>query len=64
MNFKKFISICIITLIGFISKVSAVTVWTVNQTKDTADHPITQIEGSRSILDVISFVNNYLWFAI
>lgn len=64
MKFKKIIAICTITLIGFISKVSAVTVRTLSKTKNTADNDLTQIDGSRSILDIISFINNYLWFAI
>lgn len=63
-NIKKLTSIWIIALLGFISKVSAVTVRTLKKTEDTADHKRSQIDGSRSILDIISFVNSYLWFAV
>lgn len=64
MTIKKFIAICTTTLIGLMSKVSAVTVRTFRKTKNSADHNRSQIDGSRSILDIISFVNSYLWFAI
>lgn len=64
MNIKKFITLCTITFIGLMSKVSAVTVRTFRKTKNTADHNRSQIDGSRSILDIISFVNSYLRFAI
>lgn len=64
MNIKKITVILLITFIGFISKVSAVSVWTLKKTEDTADHSWPQIEGSRSILGIISFVNGYLRFAI
>jgi hypothetical protein len=63
-NTKKLTSIWIITIIGFISKVSAITVQTIKRTTDTADHDLSQIDGSRSIFDIISLVNSYLWFAI
>ena len=64
MNIKKIIWCWIILLIGSISKVSAVAVWTLKKTKDTADHSRTLISGSRSILDIISLVNEYLRFSI
>ena len=64
MNLKKIIAICTVSLFGIISKVSAVTVRTLKKTKDTADHNRSQIDGSRSILDIISFVNSYLWFVV
>ncbi len=60
---KKLATIWLISLIGFISKVSAVRVRTFRDTKNT-EHNISQIDGSRSILDMISVVNSYLWFAI
>ena len=63
-NTKKLTSIWTITIIGFISKVSAITVQTIKRTTDTADHDLSQIDGSRSIFDIISLVNSYLWFAI
>ena len=61
---KKLASICIISFICFVSKAYAVTAWTFNKTRDTADHDRNQIDGSRSILNMISLVNKYLWFAI
>lgn len=64
MNLKKIIAIFTITLTCIISKVSAVTVRTLKKTKDTAYHERSQIDGSRSILDIISFVNSYLWFVV
>ena len=63
-NTKKLTSIWIITIIGFISKVSAITVQTIKRTTDTANHDLSQIDGTRSIFDIISLVNSYLWFAI
>ena len=63
-NIKKLSSIWIITSIGFISKVSAVTTQTFRRTKDSADYTRSQIDGTHSILDIISFVNSYLWFAV
>lgn len=64
MNIKKLTSIWIITLIVSMSKTYAVTAQTLRKTEDTADHIRSQIDGSRSLLDIISFVNSYLWFAI
>lgn len=61
---RTFISLWIITLVSSISEVSAVTVSTLRKTKDTAVYGWSQIDGSRSILDIISLVNGYLWFAI
>ena len=62
-NIKKLSSILIISLIGWISKVSAIIVYTVRDTKDTK-YDMAQIDGSNSILSIISLVNDYLWFAI
>jgi len=64
MSIKKITVISLITFIGFVSKVYAVTVRTFRKTEDTADHKWSEVPGSRSILDIISFVNSYLWFAI
>lgn len=64
MNLKKIVATCMITFVGFISKAFAVTVRTFRKTKDTADHDRSQVDGSRSILDIISLVNSYLWFAV
>lgn len=61
---KKLTSIWMIMLIGGMSKVYAVTTRTFKRTKDTADHSWTQVEGKRSILDMISLVNEYLWFTV
>lgn len=60
---KKLATIWIISSIGFISKVFAVTVRTFRDTKDT-EHDMSQISGSRSILDMINVINSYLWFTI
>ncbi len=64
MTVKKIMAICTTTLIGLASKVSAVSVRTFKRPKGSADYGRSQIDGSRSILDIISFVNSYLWFAI
>ncbi len=64
MNIKKIIALFTTIVIGLLSKVSAVTVRTLKKTEDSADHSRTQIDGSRSILNIISFVNSYLWFAV
>lgn len=64
MNIKKLTIIWIVSLIGCISKVYAVTVYTFRKTRDTADYDFSQIDGNTSILDIISLVNQYLWFAI
>ena len=60
---KKLATIWIVSSIGLISKVSAVTVRTFRDTKDT-EHDMSQIDGSRSILDMINVINSYLRFAI
>lgn len=64
MKIKTLASLWIITLIGLLSKTYAVTVRTLKRTKDTAEHNRTQVDGTRSIIDIISLVNSYLWFAI
>ena len=66
MRVKKLISLWIITSIGFMSRVyaSGLRAFTLRRTKDTADHGWTQIDWSRNYLEIISLVNNYLWFAI
>ena len=60
---KKLATIWIVSSIGLISKVFAVTVWTFRDTKDLG-YDQSQIDGSHSILDIISVINNYLWFSI
>lgn len=60
---KQLATIWIISSIGFLSKVFSVTVRTFRDTKDT-EHDMSQIDGSHSILDMISVINSYLWFAI
>ncbi len=49
-----------------ISRVSAVTVFLPKQWSATDYNPknVTQVEWQYSMLDVIQFVNDYLWFAI
>ena len=61
---KKIFSLFIISLLCSISKVHALTVRTLRRTKDTADHSRSQIDGSYSVLNIISLINSYLWFAI
>ena len=63
MKIKVLTTLLISSLIGCLSKVSAVTVRTLTKTKDTANKQ-TQIDGVSSVIDVISLVNSYLWFAI
>lgn len=58
------VSLVAITLVSWISRTYAVTAWTLKKTKDTADHGRSQVDGSRSILDMIALVNDYLRFAI
>lgn len=64
MKIKILTTLLISSLIGCLSKAFAVTVRTLKETKDTADNNQTQIDGVRSVIDVISLVNSYLWFAI
>ena len=65
MNIKKLVGILMITLVGCISKAYALQVWISNGTKDSAgNNYYTAVSGSRSLLDMISLVNEYLWFAI
>ena len=66
MHIKKLAGILTATLIGSVSKVYALSVHILKGTKDSAGetYSYTQVDGSRSILDMISFVNNYLWFAV
>jgi hypothetical protein len=63
-NLKLLVSVLTIFAFNFLSKSYAVTAWTLKKTRDTASHGWTQIEGSRSILDMISLINSYLWFFI
>ena len=63
-NIKIIVSLVAITLVSWISRTYAVTAWTLKKTKDTADHGRSQVDGSRSILDMIALVNDYLRFAI
>lgn len=65
MHAKKLMIICMVSLvITSISKVYAVTARIPNKTNDTAEYHQTQVNGSRSVLDIISLVNDYLWFAV
>ena len=63
-NIKIIVSLVAIALVSWISRTYAVTAWTLKKTKDTADHGRSQVDGSRSILDMIALVNDYLRFAI
>lgn len=63
---KTLIRIQIIIMTTLISTTNAVTVRTIRWTvwdRDVTQNP-TQIDWSRSFLDIISVVNSYLWFAI
>lgn len=65
MSSKKIISLWIILLSTLMSKVFAVKTWIMEwYLWSDADVPITQIDWSRSIFNIISFVNGYLRFAI
>lgn len=57
-------TLIVAAIVSMSTKVYAVTAWTLKKTTDSAEHSWTQIVGSRSILDIISMVNSYLWFAI
>ena len=69
MIMKKIISIILITFIVSMSEFCTagkkLTAWTFTKTWDTpGDNFWGDIQGSYSILDMISLVNRYLWFAI
>lgn len=66
IDIKKLVSIWVITAFGFISKAYALSVRTLKGTKDSAseDYGYVQVDGSYSVLDIISLVNDYLWFAV
>ena len=67
MNMKKFKIALIVTsfLFMLLSCVNAVTIRTLKwPTGGEFSNDPTQIEGKRSIFNIISVVNNYLWFAI
>lgn len=67
IHFKKLVSILVVILVGWISKAYAVTVWVLRGTKDTAgdtSFAYNQIDWKRSLLGMISLVNEYLWFSV
>ena len=61
----KIIWILVSFLILLVSSTNAVTLWTLKWPigGNVSEAP-TPIEGQRSIFNMISLVNNYLWFAI
>ena len=65
MKIKKLIWVWIITFITLLSKANAVILRTLrgNIGSEFSQEP-TQIRGQRSILDLIKFVNSYIWFGI
>ena len=65
MKNKKLIWVWIITFITLLSKANAVILRTLrgNIGSEFSQEP-TQIRGQRSILDLIKFVNSYIWFGI
>ena len=66
MRKYKFITLWTTILLGLISTVNAVTVWTMKWKiwDDDVSMESTKIEWSRSFLDIISVVNSYLRFTI
>jgi len=54
----------LISIISLPHSAFAVTTFTLIQTKDTADHGRSQVDGSNSILGLISLINDYIWFFI
>ena len=67
MYIKKVVIIWIVTLFGFVSNIyaSALQTSTFKPTTDTAQYDNWGgITGNISILNLISLVNSYLWFAI
>lgn len=61
----KILWIFVSSLLILISSVNAVTLWTLRwPTGGEVSQEPTQIEGGRSIFNIISLVNNYLWFTI
>ena len=63
MIIKSLIAL-LISIMSFSHSVFAVSTYTLSQTKDTADHGRSRVGGSMSILDLISLVNDYIWFFI
>ena len=65
MKIKKLIWVWMITFITLLSKANAVILRTLrgNIGSEFSQEP-TQIRGQRSILDLIKFVNSYIWFGI
>ena len=64
---KKLTTLLTTILLTSISITNAVNVWTLKGklwSNPDISNKATQIEWSRSIIDIISFVNGYLWFAI
>lgn len=61
----KKIWILLLSLLLLISSTNAVTLWTIKWPIGGDVHEeTTMIEGQRSIFNMISLVNKYLWFAI
>lgn len=54
----------LISIISLPHSAFAVTTFTLTQTKDTADHGRSQVDGSNSVLGLISLINDYIWFFI
>ena len=66
MSIKKTVIIWIITLLGFMSNIYTNGIWTTTfkKTTDTAQYFSQLISGDISIMNLISLINSYLWFAI
>ena len=65
MNIKKITTLLIISWLSIISsKTFAITLRTLRETKDTAQHGWSAVEGSTSILGLISLINTYLRFSV
>lgn len=63
---KKILWILLTWLFAFLSSANAVTLWTLKWTVGGDFNPgnPTIVEGRSSIFNIISLVNDYLWFAI
>lgn len=66
MKKYKLITLWTTILLGLVSTTNAVSVWTLKWKiwDDDVSQEMTQIDWNYSFLDIISVVNNYLWFAI
>lgn len=65
MKLKKLVSIIIVTLIGLVSKVYAITAHTLRwQVWWQIPNEWTEVKWDYSIFNMINVVNSYLWFSV